>query len=47
MPNRKIAETLDISVRTIEVHTGRVFAKLGVRNRVQLTVLAHRTARHL
>ncbi|WP_300264766.1 helix-turn-helix transcriptional regulator [Microbacterium sp.] len=47
LPNREIAELLGITVRTIEVHTGRIFAKLGVRNRVQLTVLAHRTARHL
>lgn len=47
LPNREIANSLDVSVRTIEVHTGRIFGKLGVRNRVQLTVLAHRTARHL
>lgn len=47
LPNREIAELLGITVRTVEVHTGRIFAKLGVRNRVQLTVLAHRTARHL
>lgn len=47
LPNREIADKLDVSVRTVEVHTGRIFGKLGVRNRVQLTVLAHRTARHL
>lgn len=47
LPNREIADTLNVSVRTVEVHTGRIFGKLGVRNRVQLTVLAHRTARHL
>lgn len=47
LPNRQIADTLNVSVRTVEVHTGRIFGKLGVRNRVQLTVLAHRTARHL
>lgn len=47
LPNREIAERLEVSVRTVEVHTGRIFVKLGVRNRVQLTVLAHRTARHL
>ena len=45
--NREIADSLGVSVRTVEVHAGRIFAKLGVRNRVQLTVLAHRTARHL
>ncbi len=46
LPNREIAQRLEVSVRTVEVHAGRIFAKLGVRNRVQLTVLAHRTARH-
>lgn len=45
--NREIAADLDISVRTVEVHIGRIFAKLGVRNRVELSVLAHRTGRHL
>ncbi|AVL96839.1 helix-turn-helix transcriptional regulator [Microbacterium paraoxydans] len=45
--NRAIAERLSISVRTVEVHLGRVFAKLDVRNRVELTVLAHRTEQYL
>lgn len=40
--NRDIADSLHLSVRTVEVHLGRVFAKLEVRNRVELTVLAHR-----
>ncbi|MGM7678040.1 response regulator transcription factor [Microbacterium sp. A94] len=44
--NREIADELDVSVRTVEVHAGRVFSKLGVRKRVELTLLAHRTARH-
>ena len=43
--NREIATALDVSVRTIEVHVGRLFDKLGVRNRVELAVLAHRTGR--
>ncbi|MFY9713740.1 MAG: helix-turn-helix transcriptional regulator [Microbacterium sp.] len=46
-PNRDIAERLIVSVRTVEVHLGRVFSKLDVRSRVELTVLAHRTSRHL
>lgn len=46
-PNRDIAEQLILSVRTVEVHLGRVFSKLDVRTRVELTVLAHRTSRHL
>ncbi|MCK2027101.1 helix-turn-helix transcriptional regulator [Microbacterium sp. SSW1-47] len=45
--NREIGRELSVSVRTVEVHLGRVFAKLEVRNRVELTALAHRTERHL
>lgn len=45
--NRDIAESLSVSVRTVEVHLGRIFAKLDVRSRVELTVLAHRTNQHL
>ncbi|MBB5743882.1 DNA-binding CsgD family transcriptional regulator [Microbacterium ginsengiterrae] len=44
--NSEIAADLEISVRTVEVHVGRILATLGVRNRVQLTALAHRTGRH-
>lgn len=40
--NRDIATALHLSVRTVEVHLGRVFTKLEVRTRVELTVLAHR-----
>jgi DNA-binding CsgD family transcriptional regulator len=40
--NREIAAGLYLSVRTVEVHVGRILAKLGVRSRVELTVLAHR-----
>lgn len=42
--NRDVASTLHVSVRTVEVHLGRVFRKLGARSRVELTVLAHRGA---
>ncbi|SDL43966.1 helix-turn-helix domain-containing protein [Microbacterium azadirachtae] len=45
--NREIALALHVSVRTVEVHGGRIFAKLGVRTRHELTVLAHRTEQHL
>ncbi|WP_136052158.1 helix-turn-helix domain-containing protein [Microbacterium sp. K36] len=45
--NRAIAERLSVSVRTVEVHLGRAFVKLDVRNRVELTVLAHRTEQFL
>ena len=40
--NRDIADALHVSVRTVEVHLGRVFVKLAVRTRVELTVMAHR-----
>lgn len=45
--NRDIAEALHVSVRTVEVHLGRVFAKLEVRSRVELTVLAHRIGQYV
>lgn len=45
--NRDIGEALMVSVRTVEVHLGRAFAKLDVRNRIELTILAHRTGQHL
>ncbi|MEP7765607.1 LuxR C-terminal-related transcriptional regulator [Sanguibacter sp. 25GB23B1] len=45
--NRDVASTLHVSVRTVEVHLGRVFRKLGARSRVELTVLAHRGAGHV
>ncbi|WP_242504196.1 helix-turn-helix transcriptional regulator [Promicromonospora panici] len=40
--NRQVAATLYVSVRTVEVHLGRVFRKLGVRSRTELAVLALR-----
>lgn len=39
--NRDVAQALHLSVRTVEVHLGRVFRKTGARSRVALTVLAH------
>lgn len=44
--NRDIARELTVSVRTVEVHLGRVFTKLDVRNRIELAGLAHRTNRY-
>lgn len=41
--NREVALALHLSVRTVEVHLSRVFAKLGVRSRVELSILAHRS----
>jgi DNA-binding CsgD family transcriptional regulator len=36
MHNRRIAEALAISPRTVEVHKARVLEKTGVRNVVEL-----------
>ena len=44
--NRQIAECLHLSVRTVEVYVGRLFAKLDVRSRGELIALAHRMAFH-
>lgn len=35
-PNKLIADALDISVRTVEVHRARIFEKIGVRSAVEL-----------
>ncbi|MFF2387621.1 LuxR C-terminal-related transcriptional regulator [Agromyces sp. NPDC058104] len=40
--NRDVAARLFVSVRTVEVHLGRVFTKLDVHSRVELAVLAYR-----
>ncbi|TPX05821.1 response regulator transcription factor, partial [Schumannella luteola] len=36
------ADLLFVSVRTVEVHVGRVLAKLTLRSRVELAALVHR-----
>ncbi|WP_394940377.1 response regulator transcription factor [Psychromicrobium sp. YIM B11713] len=41
LPNREVAHQLHLSVRTVEVHLSRIFAKLGLRSRVELTIQAH------
>jgi len=38
-PNKLIADALDISVRTVEVHRARIFDKMGVKSAVELTNL--------
>lgn len=37
--NREVAAQLFLSVKTIEMHLGRVYRKLGVRSRTQLANL--------
>jgi two-component system response regulator DctR len=39
MPNKLIADRLDISVRTVEVHRSRVFEKMEVKSAVELVNL--------
>ena len=39
MPNKLIADSLDISVRTVEVHRARVFDKMNVKSAVELANL--------
>ncbi len=39
LPNKRIAEQLDISVRTVEVHRSRVFDKMDVKSAVELSNL--------
>jgi two-component system response regulator DctR len=35
-PNKLIADELNISVRTVEVHRARIFEKMGVKSAVEL-----------
>jgi two-component system, LuxR family, response regulator DctR len=39
LPNKLVADRLDISVRTVEVHRARVFDKMGVKSAVELVNL--------
>jgi len=44
LPNKLIADELDISVRTVEVHRARVFDKMEVKSAVELTNLLREVA---
>jgi DNA-binding NarL/FixJ family response regulator len=39
--NKEIARQLAITERTVKAHTGAIFQKLGVRDRLQLSLLVH------
>ena len=39
LPNKLIADQLEISVRTVEVHRSRVFDKMEVKSAVELANL--------
>lgn len=43
LPNKRIADQLDISVRTVEVHRARVFDKMEVKSAVELANLLRET----
>ena len=45
LPNKLVADQLDISVRTVEVHRARVFDKMGVKSAVELANLMRDTAK--
>ncbi|MBH0130348.1 LuxR family transcriptional regulator [Salinibacterium sp. NK8237] len=45
LTNREAAHELHLSVRTIETHLGRIFAKVGVRSRTQLGHLSRQNPR--
>ena len=45
LPNKLVADQLDISVRTVEVHRARVFDEMGVRSAVELANLMRDAAK--
>jgi two-component system response regulator DctR len=38
-PNKQIADALQIAMRTVEVHRGRVLSKMGARNGIELAAI--------
>jgi DNA-binding NarL/FixJ family response regulator len=39
--NKEIARRLGITERSVKAHTGAIFEKLGVRDRLQLSLVVH------
>lgn len=44
--NKEIARQLGITERTVKAHTGAIFEKLGVRDRMQLSLVVHGRLAH-
>ena len=42
LSNRRVAATLSLSVRTVEVHLTSIFRKLGTSSRTELALLVTR-----
>ena len=42
LSNKQIAETLLLSVGTVKIHVHNIYGKLGVSNRVDLTLYAQK-----
>ncbi len=44
-PNKKIAATLFVTVKTVEANLTRIYAKFGIHSRTELTrLLVHKSA---
>ncbi len=44
--NKEVARRLGITERTVKAHTGAIFEKLDVRDRLQLSLVVHGRPRH-
>lgn len=44
--NKEVARQLGITERTVKAHTGAIFEKLGVRDRMQLSLVVHGRRAH-